>query len=140
MLNLETPTVAVTTNFVSKAGLPQALRWVRSGDAELVSGVRGAEARALLAQRWEAALREKAPREMKEAEERMQREDAAVEERRRKGRELASLFREEKKEAEDEEENGVPPSSLPAAAAAAAVAAAAASNGGGFSFNFAVED
>ena len=136
VLNLETPTIAVTTNFVSEAGLPQALRWVRSRDASLVSGVRGDEARLRLAQRWEVALKEKAPETLAEAEAKIEREDAAVEARRAKERALASLFREEsgggerKKKREGEGEEGE----------AAAVGAPSSAPGGGFSFNFAVED
>lgn len=136
VLNLETPTIAVTTNFVSRAGLPQALRWVRSGDAELVSGVRGEEARHQLARRWERALRERAPEALAEAEESIAREDAAAEARRSRERALASLF----KEREGEKGKGGEEAAAAAAAPSSAVPAAAAASGGGFSFNFAVED
>ena len=139
VLNLETPTIAVTTNFVSRAGLPQALRWVRSRDASLVSGVRGDEARLRLAQRWEEALRQKAPEALAEAEERIAREDAAMEERRREGRALASLFREEGGKGGEGGGEEAAPAPAPAPSSSSFPAAAAPANGG-FSFNFAVED
>ena len=139
VLNLETPTIAVTTNFVSRAGLAQALRWVRSGDAELVSGVRGGAARAELARRWEEALAEKAPEALREAEERIEREDAAAEARRSREKALASLFRGEGGGGGGGKGKGGGEEAAAVAASDSAVPAAAAS-GGGFSFNFAVED
>ena len=140
VLNLETPTIAVTTNFVSRAGLAQALRWVRSRDTSLVSGVRGDEARLRLAQRWEEALRERAPEALAEAEERIAREDAAAEARRSGERALASLFREEGGGGGGKGNEGGEAAAAAAAPSSSSATAAAAPARGGFSFNFAVED
>ena len=139
VLNLETPTVAVTTNFVSRAGLPQALRWVRSRDASLVSGVRGGEARSALAQRWEEALRKKAPEALAEAEEKIAGEDAAAGARRSKERALSSLFRGGGEQGKKQEAAAAAAAAAASSSSSSSVPAAAAASGG-FSFNFAVED
>ena len=64
VLNLETPTVAATTNFASPAGLAAVLTQLRTRRADLVSGVRGATARATLADAFEAALAATAPADL----------------------------------------------------------------------------
>lgn len=140
VLNLETPTVAVTANFVSRAGLPAALRWIRSRDALLVSGVRGDAARGELAGRWDRALRDKCPEVLEEAEARIAAEDAALEERRRRERALASLFRGATAGAGEGGGGGAGVRVRGKETAAAAVDDGASAAGGGFAFNFAVED
>jgi hypothetical protein len=113
---------------------------VRSRDTSLVSGVRGDEARLRLAQRWEEALRERAPEALAEAEERIAREDAAAEARRSGERALASLFREEGGGGEGKGNEGGEAAAAAAAPSSSSATAAAAPARGGFSFNFAVED